>query len=145
MPFKCGFASRTIVARSAYSAYMFFMNTGPQVIKLFPCQTQLSRKFIMLIIVKMPTSVGILTFISMIDRTSERLKARNFFICRYFSFYEQLKFRAQLSWAWKKFATSRPGPEPPPDETFWIPTWNAVPVRDQVQYYRVVWLTEQVD
>ena len=51
----------------------------------------------MLINVKMPTSVGILTFISMIDRTSERLKARNFFICRYFSFYEQLKFRAQLS------------------------------------------------
>ena len=34
---------------------------------------------------------------------SERLKARYFFICRYFSFYGQLKFRAQLSWAWKKF------------------------------------------
>ena len=51
----------------------------------------------------MPTIVGILTFISMINTTSERLKARNFFICRYFSFYEQLKFRAQLSWAWKKF------------------------------------------
>ena len=46
---------------------------------------------------------GILTFISMITTTSERLKARNFFICQYFSFYEQLKFRAQLSWAWKKF------------------------------------------
>ena len=30
--------------------------------------------------------------ISMIDTTSERLLARNFFICRYFSFYEQLKF-----------------------------------------------------
>ena len=39
----------------------------------------------------------ITTFISMIKTTSERLKARNFFICRYFSFYEQLKFRAQLS------------------------------------------------
>ena len=58
--------------------------------------TQLSTKFILLINVKMPTIVGILTFISMIN-TSERLKARNFFICRYFSFYEQLKFRAQLS------------------------------------------------
>ena len=34
---------------------------------------------------------------------SERLKAINLFICRCFSFYEQLKFRhAQLSWAWKK-------------------------------------------
>ena len=25
----------------------------------------------------------------------------NFFICQYFSFYEQLKFRAKLSWVWK--------------------------------------------
>ena len=33
----------------------------------------------------------------MINTTSERLKARNFLICRYFSFYEQLKFRAQLT------------------------------------------------
>ena len=47
--------------------------------------------------VKMPTSVGILTFISILNTTSERLKARNIFICRYFSFYEQLKFRDQLS------------------------------------------------
>ena len=51
----------------------------------------------------MPTIVGILTFIIMINTTSERLKAINFFICQYFSFYEQLKFRAQLSWARKKF------------------------------------------
>ena len=73
-----------------------------EVIKLNSCSTQLSRKLILLINVKMPTIVGILTIISMINTTSERLKARNFFICRYFSFYEQLKFRAQLSWAWKK-------------------------------------------
>ena len=70
---------------------------GLEVIKKILCSTQLSRKFILLINVKMPTIVGILTFISMIKRTSERLKARNFFICWYFSFYEQLKFRAQLS------------------------------------------------
>ena len=44
----------------------------------------------------MPTNAGILTFISMINTPSERLKARNFFICRYFRFYEQLKFRAQF-------------------------------------------------
>ena len=47
--------------------------------------------------IKMPTMVGILTFISMINTTSERLKPRNFFKCGYFSFNEQLKFRAQLS------------------------------------------------
>ena len=54
-------------------------------------------KFILLINVKMPTIVGILTFISMINTSSKRFKARNFFICRYFSFCEQLKFRDQLS------------------------------------------------
>ena len=46
--------------------------------------------------------MAFITFMSMINRTSERLKARNFFICQYFTFYEQFKFRAQLSWAWKK-------------------------------------------
>ena len=56
-----------------------------------------SSKLIMLINVKMPTIVDILTFISMINTTSERLKARYFFIYWYFSFFEQLKFRAQLS------------------------------------------------
>ena len=70
---------------------------APEVIKLFSYSTKLSTLLILLIIVKMPTIVGILTFISMINTTSERLKARNFFICRYFSVYEQLKFRAQLS------------------------------------------------
>ena len=70
--------------------------SGPEVIKLFSCSSQLSTKFILLINVKMPTIVGILTFIIMINTTSQRLKARNF-ICRYFNFYEQLKFRAQLS------------------------------------------------
>ena len=70
---------------------------GPNVIKLFSCSTELSTKFILLINVKMPTIYGILTFISMINTTDRRLKARNFFICRHFSFYEQLQFRAPLS------------------------------------------------
>ena len=74
-----------------------FRPSSPEVIKLFPCSTQLSTKFILLINVKMPTIVGILKFISMINTTSERLKARNFLICPNFSFYEQLKFRVQLS------------------------------------------------
>ena len=39
---------------------------GPVVIELFSYSTQLSMKFILLINVKMPTFVGILTFISMI-------------------------------------------------------------------------------
>ena len=37
-------------------------DAGPEVIKLFSCSTQLSIKFFLLINVKMPTVVGILTF-----------------------------------------------------------------------------------
>ena len=62
-------------------------NPGPEVRKLFPCSTQLSTKFILLINVKMPTIVGILTFISMINTTPEKLKARNFFICQYLTYW----------------------------------------------------------
>ena len=44
---------------------------GPEVIKLCSCSTQLSIKFILLINVKMPTLVGILTFISRMNTESE--------------------------------------------------------------------------
>ena len=37
---------------------------GPEVIKLFSCSTQMSMEFFLLINVKMPTIVGILTFMS---------------------------------------------------------------------------------
>ena len=40
---------------------------GHEVSKLFPCSTQLNTKFILFINVKMPTIVGILTFIRMIN------------------------------------------------------------------------------
>ena len=65
---------------------------GPEVIKLFPCSTQLSMKFFLLINVKMPTIVGILTFMSRkngIISLSEPKKCR---ISRYFYTYEHLKF-----------------------------------------------------
>ena len=51
-------------------------------------------KFIMLINVKMPTFVGILTFISLINTASECLKGIKVFIVQDFSFYKQLKFHA---------------------------------------------------
>ena len=51
----------------------------------------------MLINVEMPTIVGILTFISMLNATSESSKARKLGIFQQFSFYEQLKFHAELS------------------------------------------------
>ena len=55
-----------------------------KVIKHFSCSTQLRRKCILLLTVKMPTIVDILIFISIINTTSDRLKAINFFICRVF-------------------------------------------------------------
>ena len=78
---------------------------GPEVIKLFSCSTQLSIKFFLLIKVKMPTFVGILTFMrgkNSILGLSEPKKAK---ISQYFYTYEhsKSKFHPQLSWAWKKF------------------------------------------
>ena len=58
-------------------------------------------------VLKMPTIVGILTFISMINTISEILKLRNFFICRYFSLHEQLKFVLNLVEHANCFITSR--------------------------------------
>ena len=46
--------------------------------------------------VKMPTSVGILTFISMINTASESLKVREVSILLHLSVYEQLNFHAQM-------------------------------------------------
>ena len=44
--------------------YVACNRSGPEVIKLFSCSTQLSMEFFLLINVKMPTIVGILTFMS---------------------------------------------------------------------------------
>ena len=64
----------------------------PRGYKLFSCSTHLSIKFIMLIIVKIPTIVVTLTFIKEFKRKTKT-------IFQHFSFYEQLKCRAQLSLA----------------------------------------------
>ena len=49
--------------------------TGPEVIKLFSCSTQLSKKSILLIKAKIPTIVGILIFFSRINTASESFNA----------------------------------------------------------------------
>ena len=46
------------------SIFITIQFVGPEVIKLFSCSTQLSMKIFPLINVKMPTIVGILTFMS---------------------------------------------------------------------------------
>ena len=55
-------------------------------------------KLFMLITVKMPTIVGILTFINMTNTASERFKQETSSFVSILAFYEQLKFGAQLSW-----------------------------------------------
>ena len=75
---------------------------GPEVIKLLSCSAQLSTKFILLINVKMSTTVGILTFISMTNTTSERLKAINFFICPYFSSLWTVEISCSVALSMKK-------------------------------------------
>ena len=65
--------------------------------KTISCSAQLSMKCIVLINVKIPTIVGILTFISILYTPSWSLKARNVSIFQRFTVYEQLKFHAQFS------------------------------------------------
>ena len=60
-------------------------------------------KFFLLINVKMPTAVGILTFMSRKNGILSLSKPEKSWISWYFHTYEHLKFHAQLSWAWKKF------------------------------------------
>ena len=69
---------------------------GPEVIKLFPCSTQLGTKFILLINTKKPTFDGILTFTTRISKTFEKSR-EELSIIKHFSFNEQSKFRVQLS------------------------------------------------
>ena len=59
-------------------------------------------KLITLVNIEMSSMVGILTFISMINKTFESLKAKKSLFFQHFSFYVQLKFHAQLKLAMKK-------------------------------------------
>ena len=82
---------------------VLFTWSDPEVIKLFSCSTQLSMKFILLINLKILTIffklLSCSTQLSMLSWV-EHEKSLN---CWYFYFYDQVKFHAQLSWAWKKF------------------------------------------
>ena len=55
---------------------------------------ELSMKFIMLKNFKMPTDVDFLTFMNMKNTTSDSLKAKQVFIYKHLSSYEQVEFRA---------------------------------------------------
>ena len=63
---------------------------------LFSCSTQLSMKFFLLINVKMPTFVGIVTFMSWKNSILGLSEPKNSRISRYLCIYEHSKFHAQL-------------------------------------------------
>ena len=69
-----------------------YIISGPEVLKLI--STQQSMKFILLIYVKMPTIVGILTFISRIYDWLWRFKPEISIDFGHFSIYETFKFHA---------------------------------------------------
>ena len=81
---------------------------GPEVIKLFSCSTQLSTELILLINIKMPTIVGIFTFISIIITTSKRLKARNSLCVDILVFINSWNFVLSSVEHEKSLITSRP-------------------------------------
>ena len=83
------------------------LELGPEVIKLFSYSTQLSMKFFLLINVKMPTIVGILTFMNrkIAFEAYLSLKRMNFLIFLYL-----LAFKISCSAEFeheKSFITSR--------------------------------------
>ena len=92
---------------SVVDQLVVYFSPGLEVIKLLSCSTQLSTKLIIFINVKMPTIVGILTFISMINKTTKGLKAIQAITFWHFSLYEQLNFHVQLSLIQRKFYNLR--------------------------------------
>ena len=78
---------------------LFCDQPGPEVIKPYPCSTQLSMNFFVLINVILPTTVGILTFMSRKNSILVLYEPDKCRISCYFYTYEHLKFHAQLSLA----------------------------------------------
>ena len=76
--------------------------------KCFSRSAQLRLKYILLINLKMPTIVGILTFISRINDRLWSCKSSISIYLGYFGIYEQF-FYAQLSWAGSDQDRHKPG------------------------------------
>ena len=75
----------------------------PEVIKLFSCSTQLSMKFVLFINLKILTKFWNFFHAQLSWESSAELSMKKVLNFWYFYFYDQVKFHAQLSWAWKKF------------------------------------------
>ena len=80
-----------------YFLFVCCFHPGPKVIKLFSCSAKRSLKFILLINVKMPKIVGILTFISRVIKGFRFLNLQIQHIWAISILNEKFKFYAQLS------------------------------------------------
>ena len=76
---------------------------GPEVRKLFSCSTQLSMKFVLFINLKILTKVLNFFHAQLSWASSAELSMKKVLFFWYFYLYDQVKFHAELSWAWKKF------------------------------------------
>ena len=76
---------------------------GSVVIKLFSFSTHLSMEFILLINVKMPTTVGILTFVSRINDWLSQFKSEIPYFLSNLMFMSSLNFMLSLVEHEKKF------------------------------------------
>ena len=75
----------------------------PRGYKTFFVLNSTEHGIFLLINVKMPSTVGILTFMSRKNSILSLSEPEKCWISWYFHTYEHLKFHAQVSWAWKKF------------------------------------------
>ena len=82
--------------------WWFLQRSGPEVIKLFSCSTQLSMKFVLINLKLLIIANSFLLNIAEHENFSAN-KYENVNYCWHFHIYKQRKFHAQLSWAWKKF------------------------------------------
>ena len=71
---------------------MIARKPGPEVIKLFPCLTQLSTKFKLLIKTELPTNEEVYCFKSLRCCIYHANKCKNANNCWHFNIYEQDKF-----------------------------------------------------
>ena len=76
--------------------------SGSEVKKYFSCSTQLSMTFVLLINLKLLTNANFFLLNTTEQQNFSANKYENANYCLHFHIYQQRKFHAQLSWAWKK-------------------------------------------
>ena len=81
----------------SYTRYCITNNSGPGVVTVFSCSTLLRLKFILLIGVRVPTTVGTLAFVSGMNYRPWKFKPLVFVYSGYYGVCEELEFQAQLS------------------------------------------------